>query len=148
MRSIDPNAHQLFSRVIDFSQKLSSRTINGNAAAEEVISSEFPTLMNGNSLAEFVQSAVDDVKADSLSSLPRRIAVARALLSMNDVGFTDADASSLVLDSKLNVRGVTIETCLEALQFMESLGKEGGDAKERMMKLIMDKFPFATDINL
>ena len=67
-----------------------------------------------------------------------RVAVAKAMVSAN-VGSTD-DAASLVLDSKLNVRGVTVETCQDTLAFMASL-----DKKEQMMQLIMTKFPFARD---
>jgi hypothetical protein len=144
MRSIDQNAHQLFSRVVDFSQKLSSRATNdGNAASEQVISSEFPTLMNDKSLADFVQSAVNKAKADASSSLPLRIVIARAILSAN-VG-SASDACSLIFDSKLNIRCVAVETCQEALEFMESLGNDGAEAKERMKMLIAKKFPFAKD---
>lgn len=143
MKSIDPNDPRLLSRIIDFSQKLSSRTESsqGHAASEVVISSEFPNLMNGKSLSDFVQSAVDSVKADPVASLPMRIAVAKAMIAVG--GSSSAkDASSLILDSKLNVPCVTVETCREAVTFMESLG---GGNKERLMILVMAKFPFAKD---
>lgn len=108
MRSIDSNSHELFSRIVDFSNQLSKRGDKGHAASEQVITDEFPELMNGKSLSDFVQMAVDNVKADALSTLSMRIAVANAMISTT-VG-SAADASSLLLDSKLNVRGVTIET--------------------------------------
>lgn len=143
MKSVDPNDHRLFSRIVDYSQQLSARTdpTKGNAASERVISSEFPKLMDGKSLSDFVKSAVEDLKSNSLSSLPMRTAVAKAMLSTN-VGSKE-EASSLILDSKLEgVRCVTVETCREALAFMESLESE---KKERMRMLIMAKFPFAKD---
>ena len=151
MKAINPNNHELFSRIVDFSQKLSSRTLDsqGHAASEQVITREFPKLMNDKSLTDFVTSSVEEVKADALSSLPMQIAVARAMLSTN-VG-SSSDATSLILDCKLNVRCVSVETCREALQFMEFLGtkEEGGgennNNKGRMMQLIMAKFPFAKD---
>ena len=62
--------------------------------------------MNDKSLSDFVQQAVDGVKADPLSSLSMRVAVAKAMISAN-VGSSD-DAASLVLDSKLNVRGLML----------------------------------------
>ena len=99
--------------------------------------------MNDKSLADFVHLALNGVETDSLSSLPMRIAVAKAILSAN-VG-SASDACSLILDSKLNIRSVTVETCREALKFMESLGKDGAEAKERMKMLIAKKFPFAKD---
>ena len=143
MNAIDPSDHQLFSRIIDFSQKLSSRTDKGHAASEEVIASEFPELMNGKSLQDFVKMNMESVKADSLSSLPMRIEVAKAALATEVA--SGSEALSLILDSKLNVEGVTIESCRNALAFVESLGKDGSESKERMMQLIMAKFPFAKD---
>lgn len=145
MKAIDPDDHRLFSRTVDFAQKLSSGGGGGgNAAAEEVISSEFPGLMNGSSLQDFVKAAASDVQADSLSSLRTRIAVARAVASTG-VG-SGEEAVSLILDSKLNVQGVTVQTCREALAFIDSLGKDGLEGRGNMAALVAAKFPFAKDI--
>ena len=140
MKSIESDDHRLFSRIIDFSQKMSSRSSRGHDAPEQVLSSVFPTLMNCLLLPDFVRLVVDDVKADSMSNLSKVIAVARAMPSA-EVG-SSAEASSLLLDSKLNLRGVTMETCREALALMESLEANEED-KGQMMKLIISKFPFA-----
>ncbi|KAL7529577.1 hypothetical protein ACHAWF_003034 [Thalassiosira exigua] len=147
MRKANPSAHQLFSCIVDFSRKLSSRPADdrGHASSEAVISGEFPPLMSGKSLEDFVKSTANDVRGDPLSSLPMRVAVAKALISTEvepDVG----KALSLILDSKLNVRCVTVETCREALQFVESLGAAGKGDGERLKALIAEKFPFAKDI--
>ena len=146
MKSVDPDSHKLFSRVVDFSQRLSNKSAgeDGAAASEEVIS-DFSKLMDGKSLSDFVNLSMDGVKNNPLSTLSMKVAVAKAVLSTN-VG-SSADAASLVLDSKLNVRGVTVESCQEAVAFMDSLDKagKGGSNKERMMKLIMAKFTFAKD---
>jgi len=151
MKAIDAKDHRLFTRIVDFSQKLSSSQTSGgdqgNVIAEGVISSEFPNLMNGKSLKEFLTSTVEGVKADEMTDLPLRVAVARAMLVAGSGSNVALDASSLILDSKLNVRCVTVETCREALKFTESIGttKEGGKVKELLMGLIMTKFPFAKD---
>ena len=142
MKSVDPDSHKLFSRIVDFSQRLSNKSAGeGGAAASEEVIRDFSKLMDGKSLSDFV----DDVKNNPLSTLSMRVAVAKAMLSTN-VG-SSADAASLLLDSKLNVRGVTVESCQEAVAFMDSLDNagEGGGNKERMMKLIMTKFTFAKD---
>ena len=142
MKSVDPDSHKLFSRIVDFSQRLSNKSAGeGGAAASEEVIRDFSKLMDGKSLSDFV----DDVKNNPLSTLSMRVAVAKAMLSTN-VG-SSADAASLLLDSKLNVRGVTVESCQEAVAFMDSLDNagEGGGNKERMMKLIMAKFTFAKD---
>ena len=103
MKSIESDDHRLFSRIIDFSQKMLCRSSRGHDAPEQVLSSVFPTLMNCLSLPDFVRLVVDDVKSDSMSNLSKVIAVARAMLSAK-VG-SSAEASSLLLDSKLNLRG-------------------------------------------
>jgi hypothetical protein len=140
MKSIESDDHRLFSRIIDFSQKMLCRSSRGHDAPEQVLSSVFPTLMNCLSLPDFVRLVVDDVKSDSMSNLSKVIAVARAMLSAK-VG-SSAEASSLLLDSKLNLRGVTMETCREALALMDSLGANE-EGKGQMMTLIISKFPFA-----
>lgn len=142
MKSIDSNHHALFSRIVEFSQRMTLRTSQGNASAEHVLLSEFPNLTNSDTLTGFVKMAVDTVKSDPLSSLPMRIAVARAVLCAS-LG-SSADAASLILSSKLNVRGVTIESCREALAFMESLGTDG-KYKDQLTTLITTKFAFAKD---
>ncbi|KAL7523101.1 hypothetical protein ACHAWF_000369 [Thalassiosira exigua] len=102
--------------------------------------------MSGKSLDDFIKSTTDDVRGDPLSSLPMRVAVAKALISTKvepDVG----KALSLILGSKLNVRRcVTVETCREALRFVEFLGETGKGDGERLRALIAEKFPFAKDI--
>ena len=142
MKSVDPDSHKLFSRIVDFSQRLSNKSAGeGGAAASEEVIRDFSKLMDGKSLSDFV----DDVKNNPLSTLSMRVAVAKAALSTN-VG-SSADAASLLLNSKMNVRGVTVESCQEAVAFMDSLDNagEGGGNKERMMKLIMTKFTFVKD---
>lgn len=146
MKSVDPDSHKLFSRIVDFSQRLSNKSAGeGGAAASEEVISDFSKLMDGQSLSDFVNLSMDGVKNNPLSTLSMRVAVAKAMLSTN-VG-SSADAASLVLDSKLSVRGVTVESCQEAVAFMDSLDKagEGGGNKERMMMLIMTKYTFAKD---
>jgi hypothetical protein len=86
---------------------------------------------------------VDNVKANPTSChLSKVIAVARAMLSTS-VG-SCAEASLMLLHSKLNFRGVSIETCREALALLVSLGADEG-SKEQLMMLISSKFPFAKD---
>lgn len=145
MKSIDGGDHRLFSRIINFSLKLTAANTKDDspsAAASGLIAEEFPMLMNGKSLVDFVKLNVEKVKADSLTSLPMRVAVARAMLS-TEPSQVEA-AAELVLSCKLNARGVSVENCREALKFMESLG-ESNKYMEKMMTLIMVKFPFAKD---
>jgi hypothetical protein len=147
MKSIDYDDPELFTRLVDFAQIMSSRSITqggGDDASEQVLCSEFPELMNHLSLYDFVKMAVDNVKANPMSyQLSKVIAVVRAMLSTK-VG-SSADASLLLLDSKLNFRGVSIETCREALALLGSLGANDG-SKEQLKMLITLRFPFAKDL--
>jgi hypothetical protein len=149
MKSIDTNDHQLFSRIVDFSQKHFTETPEGGGrvavatVAKEVIASEFPTLLLDQPLSGFVAAAAGRIGAGTAppSGLPLRIAVAKAVLSTGSDGGS-SQASALVLDSGLNVPGVSVETCQEALSLMATLG-----CQERMMELVMAKFPFAKDFS-
>mmetsp|Transcript_2204 Transcript_2204/g.4222 ORF Transcript_2204/g.4222 Transcript_2204/m.4222 type:complete len:950 (-) Transcript_2204:232-3081(-) len=143
MIAIDSNHHDLFARIVDFSQKLDSRTTTCHAASEGVILSEFPKLLDGKVLSDFIKSTLDSVQADPLSSLPMRIVLAKALISSNIA--TQSECVSLILDSKLSGRFVTMTTCRDALEFMESMGKDAIFGKRELMTLIISKFPFAKD---
>ena len=140
MRGISPTSHELFSRTVDFAQKLATRPAEQKCSdeAEGVISSEFPGLMKGESLSDFVTSAAREVKSDPSSSLPMRTAVAEALISTG--AGSKADAAALILDSKLNTRGVDMETCRTALDFMGTLDSK---SKNAMAALVKARFPFS-----
>lgn len=97
--------------------------------------------MNNQSLSDFIQSALNAVKSDPLSSLPMRTAVSKAMISAK-VGQTK-DAIALIMDSTLAGRGVNIESCREALQFVESVEPS---AKEQLQVLVAAKFPFVKDL--
>lgn len=118
--------------------------MKSHPSSEKVISTEFPKLLNNLSLEEYIQSAFRTVKADPLSSLPLRIAVAKAMISA-DIG-TSNDSLSLILDSKLAGRGVTINSCLEALQFIKSVGSDTAAREEQWKMLVTAKFPFVKDL--
>jgi hypothetical protein len=70
-----------------------------------------------------------------------RTAVSKAMISA-EVG-SKQDALSLIMDSKLAGRGVNINSCREALQFVESVAP---DRKEQLRMLILAKFPFIKDL--
>jgi hypothetical protein len=139
---IEPSSHDLFSRIVDFSLKSASSTTKAHSSSEKVIAAEFPKLMNNQSLKDYIQSTLNTVNADPLSSLPMRMAVAKAML-LASVGTKD-DALSLIIDSKLAGREVTVESCREALKFIESTGDDG--KKEQLKMLVVGKFPFVKDL--
>ncbi len=141
MKSIDSSSHQLFSRVVDFSQRLESRSSKCHDTSEAIISAEFPKLMEGKALSEFVKSAIERVKSDAATDLPMRTAVAKAIVS-SGVG-SASDSLSVILDSKLSCRCVNVDSCREALEFVASAGVDSG--KGQFQALVATKFPFLKD---
>ncbi|KAL3784716.1 hypothetical protein HJC23_007725 [Cyclotella cryptica] len=144
IKHIDGNSHQLFARTVDFSLKLASTATKGHPTSEMVISTEFSKLLNNQSLEGYIQSAFKTVKAVPMSSLPLRVEVAKAMVSAH-IGTSD-DALSLILDSELVGRGVTVNSCREALQFIESVGPDSAGLKEQWKMLVTAKFPFVKDL--
>mmetsp|Transcript_285 Transcript_285/g.552 ORF Transcript_285/g.552 Transcript_285/m.552 type:complete len:918 (+) Transcript_285:161-2914(+) len=141
MKSIDSNCHQLFSRVVDFSRRLESRSSKCHDTSEEIISAEFPKLMGGKTLSEFVNSAIERVKSDAATDLPMRTAVAKAIVTLGEG--SAPDSLSVILDSKLNCRCVNVDSCREALEFIASVGGDSG--KGQFQALLVTKFPFLKD---
>lgn len=141
MKNIDPNSYELFSRIVDFSQKLNCSNIKSHSSTEKVIATEFPKLMNNRCLSDFIKAGVNMVESDALSSFPLRLEVSKAMISAQ-VG-SKKDALSLILDSKLAGQGVNMESCQRALQFVESVDP---DTKEHLKMLVVAKFPFVKDL--
>ena len=141
MRNIDSGSYELFSRIVDFSQKLNTTNTNSQPLTQSVIATEFPKLMNNQCLADFIKAGVDRVKSDPLSSFPLRLEVSKAMISAQ-VGSKE-DALSLLLDSELAGLGVSLEACQRALHFVESVDP---DTKEKLKILVVSKFPFVRDL--
>ena len=142
MNAIDANCHQLFTRIVDFAQRLESRSSKCHETSEGIISEEFPKLMDGKATPEYVKSVVEKIRSDDASCLSMRTAVGKAMISS---GLGSApDALSMILDSKLNCRDVTVESCRDALKFIESVGGDSG--KGQFQALVLTKFPFAKDL--
>lgn len=141
INNIDSASHELFARIVDFAQRLKSTTAKGHSSSEKVIATEFPKLMGNLSLSDFIESTFNSVSADPLSNFSMRTAVSKAIISAQ-VGKKE-EAVSLILDSKLAGRGVNIESCREALQFVGSIEPS---AKEKLKMLVIARFPFVKDL--
>ena len=82
--------------------------------------------------------ASHDDDGPPFACLSARTAVAKALVSAG--AGSKADAAALILDSKLDTRGVDTERCRAASDFVGTLGSESKDA---MAALVKERFPFA-----
>jgi len=89
-----------------------------------------------------VKSKAQQVKADALTDLPTRIAVADALTRIQH---PTLDAITLITDGGLQGRQVTVPNCKKALKFLTSLGEEASQARNIWLTGIQSKFQLATD---
>jgi len=89
-----------------------------------------------------VESKAQQVKADALTDLPTRIAVADALTRIQH---PTKDAVTLITHGGLQGRQVTVPNCRKALQFLMSLGDEASEARDLWRTSIQSRFQMATD---
>mmetsp|Transcript_20010 Transcript_20010/g.29024 ORF Transcript_20010/g.29024 Transcript_20010/m.29024 type:complete len:901 (+) Transcript_20010:308-3010(+) len=143
-KAIDKESNELFTRIVDFVQKVESEK-EANPIIKEVLASETTTLLEGKSLSDFVSEAASRAKSDALTDLPKRIAVAKGLIATN-VG-TVKEASSLIIDGGLEGRKVSVDTCRDALRCLTFLGSDAEDAKTEWVAKVKEKFPLMTNFS-
>ena len=138
-RSLDPQSSELLSRIADFGIKVQKfKTEDYPAVVKEVIDSELPALLNNHaSVAEYVSSVATDT---TKSGLPYRIAVAKALVLVNKASV--AEAAKYLVDGGLDGRGVSVETCRDALDALKTFG--ASDATFEWIAMVKERFPLIT----
>lgn len=140
-KALDAQHSELFSRIVDFAQK-GTAGAKGHPSVTEVIASETAELLGGKSVMNFVLEAAAAVKADPLTDLPQRVAVSNALVSTKSCGV--AEAASLIVDTGLDGRGVSADTCRDALASLAAFGKGAEQAKEQWIAKVRKRFPMIT----
>lgn len=108
-------------------------------AVRKVLTEETHRLLNGQSINEFVSNAASQVAVNPSSSLPTRVAVAKALVATKTASI--ADACGVILDGGLNVPAASVETCNSAFETLVSFGNEAKSAQEKFEQLVREKFP-------
>lgn len=127
--SLDLIDSEVFKRIINF--HLHVKLADGShAAVEEVFASEKVNLLGPSSktLIGFVSEWHEKVKVIPLCSLPLRVEVAKAMIKCN-VG-THSDASDLIVSRGLDSRGVTLQSCLDAINTLKSINGAGKQVQE------------------
>ena len=143
-RELDAQSSALFNRIVDFASK--SATLGSDQpVVREVIQSELPSLLEGQSLSEFVLAASRRVKQDPLSNLSTRIEVAKALVKTDTAPVSDA--ASIIVDDGLSGRGVTVISCREALDTLKGFGGEAGGATAAWITKVTERFPLLKNFN-
>ena len=135
-------------RIFEFTfQHSQDKPVNGdssNVIVKEIVASEMKTLLEGKSMTEYLTDAYTRVRNDSLTDLPTRVAVMKALL-LSNTGAAE-DAVSLVLDGGLDGREVSVVNCRKAISCLKSFGNSVKEAKECFISKVQDKFPLAKEL--
>ena len=142
-RALDPQNGELFTRIVDFSDKASPED-DSHDAVKEILKDELPKLYDGKALSQFVRDAAASAKGDASINLSLRIAIARAI-AKTKTGST-SDAASLIVDQGLDGQGVSVDTAKAALACLDEFGDEASAAKTKWIAAIKERFPLIKDI--
>ena len=137
MKRLDPNSPYLVTRMADFASKMDTFEVEGTA--KTVMTEEVTSLYDGRSLTEFVADVTKEARSDPLASLPFRCAVTEVLVTTNteDAG----SAAKLIVDGGINSRGVSVDSCRDALATLKGLGKEASSSVDQWIKVVSEKYP-------
>ena len=131
---MDSRSSELFTRIVDFAGKVKNFKESAPPVVKEVLDTEFSTLLGHHkSLEEFVLAARNSV--GSHTTLSSRVAIASALAKQT----SPAEAAKLVIDG-ISGRGVTLETCREALAALKTLNFEE-DSINQWIAAMKERFP-------
>lgn len=156
VKALDPKSSELFTRIVDLKQKtfLDSPGLQASSVSvlQEVFENERNKLLSWNNenvdknttLSDYVSNVASSIKNDKTVSLALRVAVSKAILNCG-VG-TAADSISIITEEKLQVYGVTLEGCKEALSYLKEISDksdDNGSCIEEWKILIKQYYPLA-----
>lgn len=137
-RAIDPESGELFTRLVDFGCKFGSIG-EVPAVVKEILDEETPKLFDNLPVSEFIKVRANSIRAEKQTQLPLRTAVARTMLEMK-TGSVE-DAVSLITESGMDCRGVTIVSCQDALRSLKSFGADDNESVIEWKKTVLQRFP-------
>lgn len=136
--SIDSQSSELFTRVVDFAGRVDK--LNGaSETVSIVVRAEFPVLLNGKSTDAFVNDALAAANKDTSTSLPMRVAIAKALVSTSP-GSLDK-ATALILDGGTTCRAVSVESVKAAYDALGAFGDGAQSATDKWAAMAKARFP-------
>ena len=141
MKRLDPKSPCLITRMADFALKKDSFKFEGTA--NDVFTAEVSAVYDGKSLSEFVADVTKEARRDPLASLPLRCAVAEVLVKTKTEDFDFA--SKLIVNGGIKSRGVSIDSCRDALATLKGLGKDASSSTDEWIKLVKEKYPLLTN---
>ena len=143
MRGLDAGHAGYFSRLVDFALKVPN--LEGlSEPAKLVLSEEFPALLKGASVKDYVSDAAKAIQRGDVVDLPFRVAVAECLVKTGLA--TVGSATAMIIEGGLDTPGVSLESCSSALRAIQGLGPEGKDAAEKWASMVKERFPLLTEL--
>mmetsp|Transcript_115959 Transcript_115959/g.334857 ORF Transcript_115959/g.334857 Transcript_115959/m.334857 type:complete len:889 (+) Transcript_115959:108-2774(+) len=142
MSHLAPLDSGYFSRLVDFAHKLPGMKCASDAATA-VLSLEFPKLLKGSSIKEFVSGALSAIRCGEIVEFSYRVAVAEAAMQ---AGLEPADkAGALVVDGGLDMPGVNVKSCTAALKCLHEFGPSAKPAADKLKAMVLERFPALED---
>jgi N-alpha-acetyltransferase 15/16, NatA auxiliary subunit len=144
-QAIDAERSEYLSRLVDFATKM-DYTGDLPGAVGTIIKEETPRLMENQHVGAFLVAASANIRKEgSTASLPTRTAVAKALVEAKSGSVSDAAA--LIVDGGISARGVSVQTCQDALAALKAFGAGAASAAENWVAQVKERFPLAQGLS-
>lgn len=143
-RAIDAERSEYLTRLVDFATKKDE--LSGlPGAVGTIVKEETPRLLENKSVAEYLSASADKIrKGGNSRPLVTRTAVAKAMVATNPGSVSDACA--LILNGGIAARGVTVQSCRDALATLKSFGDSSSKSAEQWISQVKERFPLMQDI--
>mmetsp|Transcript_12430 Transcript_12430/g.15558 ORF Transcript_12430/g.15558 Transcript_12430/m.15558 type:complete len:906 (-) Transcript_12430:163-2880(-) len=145
-KTLNPQSPQLFTRIVDFALKQQKNTSpNPNQTVQNVLQTTTATLLDNLSIETYVTSTATTIKSNPLSSLPARVAAAKALINTTTQQSVTV-ATALITQGGMDGREVSVDNCQKALEALKSFGEEAEGAVKEWIEMVKARYPLATNI--
>ena len=142
MCDIDSTNGDYIARLVDFATKMSNFG-ELPRAVKFVIESESAKLLNQRSVNEFVSEVSNQVKLETTSNLPTRIAIAQSIMKVDPSSVEEA--ARIIVDGGVNCRGASVDSCRTATKVLQDLGDGADAATKQWIAIVKERFPLMTD---
>jgi N-alpha-acetyltransferase 15/16, NatA auxiliary subunit len=141
-RAIDEERSEYLTRLVDFASKMGGMGDVAGAVVT-IVKEETPHLLENKSVEQYLSAMADKMRSNG--SLPSRTAIAKALVEFK--AGSVADACALIVDGGMAAKGVTVESCLEAVSVLKSFGASAAASTETWKSQVKARFPLLQDIS-
>lgn len=144
-RAIDADRSEYLTRLVDFATKV-NEVGDVAGAVGAIIKEETPHLLGNQPINQYLSASADKIrKVGSAASLPFRTAVAKA--SVETKAASVSDACALIVDGGMASKGVSVQSCVEAISVLQSFGDGASASKKQWISQVKERFPLLQDIS-